>query len=385
MPTSTASKSNDLLIVSAPSAVPALSEALVPNDLDDMAGTDTVVETGHALATSLRTSEHGNDRGDRFVELAAPQAVTADITFIEIDPIVPDTSRHKEERAGGLKADSNEVAVESLTGREDDIPLDPAGFNSVIFPNYDGVILLHGDFSSLVDSEPAVAAATEELVGDDSFIRIEPAAPDVGQESGSSVSYEIGNPGDSLVEMPVPHGDTASPADTHTEQLLGAYNFVVAEPAAPDVPGMGAGGDVSAFLHGDFSTYVTNGTSGTVSYRGNDAKIANISDGTSNTILFAENSVVESVAVKYTLSGAERDDLLPVDAALDLNDLFIGDAALDLNAVDNGNDVQRENTPDGGASIHAHGDGQANGIIAVLIGVTTDSPGQVDNASLALD
>ncbi len=369
MHTSPATESNDLLIVSAPSAVPALSEVVVTNELDDMAGTDTVVETGHAWTTSLRTSEYGNDRGGSFVELATLQAVTTDIisptgtdTVIEVDPIVFEPGRHKEERAGGLKADSNEVAVESLT----DISLEPAGFESVTRPHVDGVMLLHGDFSSLVDSEPAVAAATEELFGNYNFIRIEPTTSDVGQESRSKVSYEIGDASDSLVEMPLLHGDTRSPADTHaagtnTEQLLGAYNFVVAEPTAPEFI-------ADAALIGNT--------------RGTSVGMADISDGTSNTILFATNNVLSDLGVKYTLSGAEGDDLLPGSDVLDVGDLLTGTESL---ADGFFTDVERTSTPDGSAAIQLHGGGQANGIIAVLIGVSTDPQGSLANGSPVLD
>jgi hypothetical protein len=171
------------------------------------------------------------------------------------------------------------------------------------------------------------------------------------------------------------HGDTRSPADTQaaggdTEPLLGAYNFVIAEPTASEFAADEA-------LIGNT--------------RGPGARMVDISDGTSNTILFADSNVVESLSVKYTLSDADRDDLLPVgDAALDLNDLFIGDAVLDLNdlfirdaAVDNGNDVPRTGTADGGASIKA--DHPVSDVMAFFTGVSTDPQGLLANGSPVLD
>lgn len=214
------------------------------------------------------------------------------------------------------------------------------------------------------------------------------------------------------------------------------------------------GGEVITLLHGDFSSYVTSGTTGAVSDSGKDARIAGVTDGTTNTLMFGRtdgsgaSNVVEDVAVKYTMfegdglllggNAADRlarvDDLgvhsvlrggdvldvgdLPVDLGADgrvssdsgryslangidgdasrnINniDLWVGAVALDVGdvligvdaAADDGNDPVQPRAAGGSTTLQADPDGQANGIIAVLIGVSVDIQDLLNNGSPTLD
>jgi len=209
---------------------------------------------------------------------------------------------------------------------------------------------------------------------------------------------------------------------------------------------------------GDFSSYVTYGTTGTVSDSGNDARIADITDGTSNTALDASSkevayaisaaggwdptslsefprtepangsttlpigftdgtsntvmfgrtdddgmsNVVEDLSVKYTMFDEGRDVLLPggngADRLVHVADLGVhsvlhggdvldvGDALIGFDdAADNSNDSQHTRTAGGSTTLQADPHDHANGIIAVLIGVSADIPDPLNNGSLPLD
>jgi hypothetical protein len=185
----------------------------------------------------------------------------------------------------------------------------------------------------------------------------------------------------------------------------------------------------------------------TVSDGVGDASLTDITDGTSNTLAVgridgsAASSVIESMAVKYTMFDGGADGLL-LDAdrlarqadlgmhsalrggdVLDVSNLsvvlsntgdsvangpageenlygnvnnidaWVGGVVLDVgdvlvgfdDGVDNSNDSSRTRTAGGSTTLQADPDGQANGIIAVLIGLYTDNQGPLDNASPALD
>jgi hypothetical protein len=362
-----------------------------------------IADTGDSLvATALL---HGD-----FSSLVDTDGKAGTDTVIEVDPIVLEPGQHKEELVGRLKYDSEVV---------DYISLEPTRFENVTRPHSDGGVLLHGDFSSLVDTDAAIAAATEELFGNYNFVRSEPTASEL----------LVGGAG-------------------------GAGSVLVSR-ASGEVVGS--------------DSYVTNGTTGTVSDSGDDTRIAGIADGLSNTIMFgttggsAASNVVEAVATKYTMFDGDGDGLLPggngadrlvrvadlgvhsvlhggdvldvSDLSVDLGagdrvstdsapytladdiegdvsenvangpagketlngninniDLWVGDV-LDVgdvligfdDAVDNGNDSQQTRTAGGSTALQADPDGQANGIIAVLIGLIADIPGPLDNVSPTLD
>jgi len=244
-------------------------------------------------------------------------------------------------------------------------------------------------------------------------------------------------------------GDTKLMADRH-DDINGSANNAV---------GTHSGGEA---ITADFSSYVTNGTTGTVSDSGNDTRLADVTDGTSNTVMFgmtdgsAASNVVESMAVKYTMFDEDGDGLLlgngagrlarvgdlgmhdlQIDGAvLDVGDLFVdlgaddrvsgdsgpytladgiegdvsknaangpagkenlngdienidpfvGMVVLDVGdvlsgvdaAADDGTDRLQTRTAGGSTTLQADPDGQANGIIAVLIGVSTDIQGPLD-------
>jgi hypothetical protein len=297
-------------------------------------------DTGDSLVAT--TLLHGD-----FSSLVDTDGKAGTDTVIEVDPIVLEPGQHKEELVGRLKYES-EVT--------DDISLEPTRFENVTRPHSDGGVLLHGDVSSLVDTDAAVAAATEELYGNYNFVHSEPTASEL----------LVGGAG-------------------------GAGSFLVSR----------GGGEV-------FSSYVTNGTTGTVSDSGKDARIADITDGTSNTVMFGRtdddgmSNVVVDLSVNYTMFDGDGDDLLPggngadrlvrvadlgVHSVLHGGDVFdVGDVLIGFDdAVDNGNDSQQTRTAGGSTPLQADPDGQANGIIAVLIGLYADIPGPLNDANPALD
>lgn len=119
-----------------------------------------------------------------------------------------------------------------------------------------------------------------------------------------------------------------------------------------------------------------------------------ISDGTSNTIMIGELSatgnVIENVAAKYTMFDGEADGLL-LGGNINNIDAWVGGIVLDVRDVLGGVDAADGNAPvqtrmaDGSANLQPEPDGQANGIIAVLIGVSSDDQGPLNNGGLALD
>ncbi len=211
-------------IVSAAAGVPPVSEIIVNNLLDDSAGAFITPDNGPDVFVRTISLGAGKDRG------------IYTMFDGEADGLV----------VGGAGGAGSIELVEH---------------ESATRPHADGALLLHGDFSSLVDTDAAIAAATEELFGNYNFLRIEPTSSEVDSGVKSRFADEglIGDTGDSLV--------------------------------------------ATALLHGDFSSLAENDAGG------NEAKIVGFVDGTSNTVAFAENNVVENVNVKYTFSGAEDDPL----------------------------------------------------------------------------
>jgi hypothetical protein len=220
------------------------------------------------------------DAGDRSVELAEHESATrphadramllhGNFSFlVDTDGKAGTATVVEAELVGRLKADSNEVAVEGVIARDDEMN-DPAGFESVTRSHADRAMLLHGDFSSLVDTDAALAAATEELFGNYNFVRIEPT---------SSVP-------ESVPSMVDGHGNDAKGvgfADGTSNTIVFAERHALSGAEGDDLlPGGG---------------------------NGNETKIVDIVDGTSNTLAFATNGVVESVNAKYTLFSNGDDD-----------------------------------------------------------------------------
>jgi hypothetical protein len=238
------------------------------------------------------------DAGDRSVELAEHESATrphADramllhgdfSSVVDTDGKAGTDSVVEVEHVSGLKADSNEVAVEGLTGRDDDISLEPTRFESVARPHSDGVVLLHGDFDSLVDTDAAIAAATEELFGNYNFVRIEPTTSAL----------------ESVRSMVDGHGKDANVvgfADGTSNTVVFAERHALS----------GAEGDGLLLGGGN----------------GNETKVVGVVDGTSNTIGLATNNVVESLNVKYTFSNPEDDPV--AGAARMANADYCGDGA----------------------------------------------------------
>lgn len=166
-------------------------------------------------------------------------------------------------------------------------------------------------------------------------------------------------------------------------------------------------------LHGDFSSLVDAGTGTAFAgdglgsshsvAGGSGARLADISDGTSNTIMFrnaidrdATDNVIESVGTKYTLLEtmaddsdnllhAKNDDHLPRGNMLDVCDLLIGFDAAVANVVDDA----RTSTPDGSALIQADRDGHASGGVPldmdIFSGVAADLQVLPTDPGLPLD
>lgn len=399
------------------------------------------------------------------------------------------------------------------TGDASSRSVELAEHESTTRPHADGVLVLHGDFSSLAES----GAGTEDLLGAYNFIAVEATGseitPGIGSEiaqdgliddaggngneaklvgfvdgTSNTIFFATNNVVDSVnVKYTFSNADDDSVAGAILADRGGQAERVVAINAAGGWdPGVGlfefpqtetANGSTTLKFDTDVVDVVTDNkdpellaADAVAGGTGKDARLADITDGTSNTLIVgrtdgsAASSVVEEVAVKYTMFDGEGDGLplggngpdrlarvddrgmhyLQIDSGiLDVGDLLVdlgaddrvssesgpytladgieGDASknvangpageenlsgnvnnidlwvgavvLDVGDVligvdaadDDGNLPVQTRTAGGGTTLQAEPDGQANGIIAVLIGLSTDIPGPLDNSSLTLD